>query len=122
MRGVQQLSDLLVAVEDDAVIAQRDGPLLHLLDHHPIRRIRPGKRVDLRAAGTFDHHRIHVPATNRLQGLPRFAKLLPQFLDFRFELPNRLYVGLHGHPFPITRALLRFRPQIETQKDSLLVG
>ena len=53
------------AINDDAIIANRDRPFLHLLDHQTIRRVGPGKRVDPRTLRTLDHHRIHV-ATRRM--------------------------------------------------------
>ena len=71
-------------------------------NHHrglsqPVGGEKSGSQMDLRAGGRIDHHRIHVPATNGLQGFPRFAELLSKFLDFRFEFARP---SLSGFAWP----------------------
>ena len=100
MRSAEHSGEASIGVHDDAIISQRNGPLLHLFNHHPIRLIRPGKRVHLRTTGAVNHDRINVPVTNRLQGLIRLGKLSSQFFVLGYELLRSFRFGRHD-PVPL---------------------
>ena len=91
---LKHLRESLVAVVDMAVLDQRDGPLLHLLDDGAIGLVRSLQREDALPRGRRDDQGVHVALADRPQRLLRFGKLRVQFTDFLLQFSLPLVQGL----------------------------
>ena len=71
-----------VGEQDGAVLAQRDGALLHALDQDAVRLVGALQGVDARAVGTLDDHGVDRARADRLPASPpprRGARAAPRW-------------------------------------------
>ena len=89
------LPELPVAVEDGAVRQERDGALVHGLDHHVVGVIGPLEGVDPIARGAGRDNGVHGAAADGFQGVFQLLEAGPQLFVFDGQLLFRFGFG-HG--------------------------
>src|SRR5690349_4284631 len=83
-----------VAIEDGALLVQRDGTLLDFLDQHPIGPISGLQRIDsLRTTSLADDYGIHLTSADCLECLLCFAQSRLKLNDAASELVAARWFG-----------------------------
>src|SRR3984885_14942357 len=92
--GFNELSETPSAVQDVAAARKREGAFLHFLDEKAVGLIRRFQRVNPRlAVGTGDDDGIDISIADRIEGLLRFAQLLPKRVVLPAQRRLRVILG-----------------------------
>ena len=78
LRARHQFREAAVAIEDGAVLGDRQRAFAHLLHHETVRLVRGAQREDLIAAGRSHDQRLDVAVTNRVDRALSFFELPPE--------------------------------------------